>query len=70
MLASLCLRQVFGSAPHAGGAQVNCHLCESACDLPMRHMVTNLLRLNKAQELTYTHSVAPWGRIKYIFYII
>lgn len=26
--ASLCLRQVFGSALRAGGAQVNCHLCE------------------------------------------
>lgn len=64
------LRQVFGSAPFAGGAQVNCHLCESARGLPMRHMVTNLLQLNKVQELTYTHSMAPWGSIKYIFDII
>lgn len=28
VLAFFCLRQVFGSARRAGGAQVNCHLCE------------------------------------------
>jgi len=69
VLASLCLRQMFSSAPHAGGAQVNCHLCESACGLPMRHMVNNLLQLNQAQGSTHAHSVAMWGRIKCIFYI-